>query len=155
MKKLKILASIALSLFIIGYSAQSIAKPNYQSAHGYSEGHQRGKGELNLKRIMRLLSLLDLTEQQRVEIESIVKNAIQANKPKREEIKALYVELKEIKKSDKVDEQAIRTLASEIASLKSDLFIMHINKRKEVAALLSAEQLERLERIKAARSENK
>jgi len=151
MKKFNLVASIALSLIITGFSNQLIAKSNFQSAHGYSQHQQHNKTELNAKRIMRHLSLLDLTEQQRVEIEIVVENAVQAVKPKQQEIALLHTQLKQIKRSGKVDEQAIRTLASEIASLKADLFIMHLNKRKEVSELLTQEQLARFERIKAAR----
>lgn len=151
MRKFNLVVSVALLLIITGFSSQLIAKSNFQSAHSYSQHQQHGKTELNAKRIMRHLSLLDLTEQQRVEIETLVEYAVQAVKPKQQEIALLHGQLKQIRRSGEVDEQAIRTLASEIASLKADIFIMHLTKRKEVAKLLTEEQLARLERIKAAR----
>jgi len=151
MNKLTLLISILLGLLVVGYSFQLIAKQHYQSVHGYSQDHGRGNDKLNAKRIMRHLALLDLTNQQREEIGSLVKNAIESSKPKREEVEILHAQLKDIKESGKIDEQAIRTLASEIASIKSDLFILHLQKRKEMTALLTSEQLAKLARIKAAR----
>jgi len=153
MNKFSLFTAIIMTVLVTSYSAHSEAKPDQYNEHRFAHYDGKHRGEMKTKRIMRHLSLLDLTDHQREKIESVIKNAVGAAKPKREEMKRLHAQLKELKKSGKIDEQAIRALASEIASHKSDLFIMHLNKRKEVAALLTPEQLVRLERIKAARRE--
>ena len=149
MKKLSIFAGILATLMIAGYSLHLTAGPNHKGHHGFSNMHEQHARGMTEKRIMHHLSHLDLSEQQEIDIRALVKEGIVASKVKREEIKALHMQLRGVRQSDSVDEQAIRTYSADIASLKSDLMIMHLNKRKEVAALLTDEQKSKMEKMKA------
>ncbi len=151
MNKLYILTGFLVTLVIAGFTYHATANPHHKGAHGFSHGEdQLGRG-MNIKRVMRHLAALDLTDEQRVEIKSLVKAGIEDSKPQRDSLKAMHQQMKKLMHADTVDEAAIKSLAAEMANIKSDLMILHINKRQQVAALLNDEQQAKLKKMKHQR----
>ena len=95
---------------------------------------------------MRHLSKVDLTDEQRVDIKALVKQEVEANKPKFKQIKALHKQIKTLRQTDSLDEQAVRDTASKIAELRSDLMISKHRTHQAIKALLTNDQREKLEK---------
>ena len=154
MKQSKILSGLILAVALTSVSTLSMAGPNHRH-HDERVLHERSSDQarwMSVKRAMHALSHLDLTEQQKIDIKALVKEGIEASKAKRVEVKKLHKKLKQANKDDVIDEQAIRSTSSDIADLKSDLLIMHLNKRKQVMELLTDEQKAKMKEVKAKKN---
>jgi len=149
MKKVSLITGIILTAAVASYSFHLSASPHRSGGHGFSHDGQR-QG-MTVKRVMQHLSHLNLSEQQKVDIRALVEDGIEAAKGKRQQMKALHLRMKEQRNSGSVDEQAIRSISREIAEVKSDLMILHLNKRKQVSELLTGEQRVKMAEMKAER----
>jgi len=147
MNKKTILIGAIASIFAIG--SMVIANPNHKIRHGGYSNQERQAP--NPKKIMRQLSKLDLTEEQRAEIEILVKSGIESTKIQRETLKSMHHQMKALTQADAVDEAAIKSLTYEMANIKSDLTIARLNKRNQIASLLNDEQKEKMQKMKQHR----
>ena len=134
---------------IVSIGAMVIANPNHKMRHGGYSSQERQAP--NAKKIMRHLSKLDLSEEQRTEIEALVKNSIKSTKVQRETLKSMRHQMKALMQADSVDETAIKSLTYEMANVKSDLTIARLNKRNQIASLFNDEQKEKMQKMKQHR----
>jgi len=148
----KLLVSIALLLSFIGFTTTASAGPQNR---GYDkmERHQKGEPRMNMKRVMRELSKVDLTDEQRTEIKALIKNGMEANQPKRQQIRTLHMQMQTLRKAETLDEQAVRDISTQIAGIKSDLLVAQHKNRQAINALLTDEQRQKLKEMKAKRKE--
>lgn len=144
MKRLSIFTALSLIILVSIYPNRTIAGPDHHGKHS----HKAQKFEFNESRVMKHLSQLDLTEQQTTEITEVIKSAINSSKPTRVSLEEMHQRMRVLKRADAIDEVAIRSLSSEIANVEADLSIAHINNRKQVAALLTEVQREKLKNMK-------
>jgi len=147
MNKKTILIGAIASIFAIG--SMAIANPNHKTRHGGYSSHERQAP--NAKKIMRHLAKLDLSEEQRSEIETLVINGIESTKVQRETLKSLQHQMKALMHADAVDETAIKSLTYDMANIKSDLMIVRLNKRHQIASLLNDEQNAKMQKMKQHR----
>jgi len=151
MKNISLLAGLLITLVFAGYTSNLGAGPHHKEDHPFSHGDEQPGRGMSVKRVMRHLAVLDLTEEQRAEIKTLVKAGIEESKPQRDALSALHRQMKELMHAETADNSAIKSLAAEIANIKSDLMILHINKRQQLATLLNEEQRATLNRIKDQR----
>lgn len=154
MRKIQVITAVLLSLSLASYSMESYAGPNHHKHQRDGERHGPNK-KLNMKRVMKHYSQLDLSEAQTNSIKKIVTEGFQQSKLKRQEIRTLGQQLKNIKSSETVDEQALRAVGIEIANLKSDIMVMHINRRKQADSVLTEQQLVELNELRAERKQRR
>jgi len=140
-------ASAVLIVSFVGFSATVSAGPQHKE-HKKMGMHQKGEPQINMKRVMRHLSKIDLTDEQKTSIKALIKESMEANKPKNQQMKALHMKMKGLRKSDTLDEQSVRDISFQIAQLKSDLMISRHKNRQAVKALLTDEQRQKLEEMK-------
>jgi len=150
----KLFVSVVLLLSFVGFSTTVFAGSQYRE-NQKMERYQKGEPKINMQRIMRHLSKLDITDEQRASIKALLKKQMETNKPKHQQLKTFRMQMKELKKADTLDEQAVRKTSSQIAQLKSDLMISRHKNRQAVKALLSDEQRQKLEEMKAKRKDRK
>lgn len=151
MKHISLVGGLLITLVFAGYTSDLAAGPHHKKAHPFSHGDEQiGRG-MSVKRVMRHLAVLDLTEEQRVEIKSLVKAGIEESKPQRDALSDMHRQMKKLAHAETADSSAIKSLAAEMANIKSDLMIMHIDKRQQLATLLTEEQRATLDRIKDQR----
>jgi Spy/CpxP family protein refolding chaperone len=100
---------------------------------------------------MEHLSRLDLSEQQSIDIRRIVEAGIESSKEKRATLKVLHLKMKKMRNAEEIDESGIKALSAEIAEIKSDMLILHLNKRKQVEELLTDLQKDKLQKMKNMR----
>ncbi len=147
MKKIKLLGSILLAASIAMLSVNVNA-----GHHSKSERHHNHSDKKpTIKKVMKQLSKLDLTDDQKTEIKVVVKSGLEKSKGKWQAMRELKKQMKALKHAEPLDEQAIKSLSAEMADIKSDLMIMHINKRKQVTSLLTDEQKEKFKKMKHKR----
>ena len=153
MKNISLLAGLFIALVFAGYSSDLAAHKNHNKAQKSFHGDKQFGHGMSVKRAMRRLAVLDLTEEQRAEIKSLVKAGIEESKPQRDALSAKHQQMKKLMHAETADESAIKSLTAEMANIKSDLMILHINKRQQVADLLNDEQRETLNKMKNQRKQ--
>ena len=120
------------------------AYPKHSDRHQKSNYHQQGFKPINLKKAMKHFSRLDITDEQREQIRALVKAEIEANKPKRKQLKELHLKIRELKSNDVLDEKAIKKTAREIADIRADMMISKSKGMREIESLLTEEQKQKL-----------
>ena len=159
MKKSLVISSLVAGILVSGLSSSLLAGPNHEHKHRYAHefGHERqfDTKRLNMKRMMRAFSRLELSEEQKTEIKSIFKQGFDDNKPKREEIQTLREQVRNLKHADVLDEQALRATAISIANLRTDMMLANLQNRKKIEALLTESQVQKLQEMKEKRKQRR
>ncbi len=139
-----------LGLFAIIFSVNLLANPSASGHHskGY---HGDRQGMMTAKRILKYLAPLELDDSQKESIKQIIESGKEQSKPIRSVLKAQHKQLKVLSKEDNFDEQSIRETSQAIARLKADLMILRLSKKQEIRALLTDEQLSKLNEMKEKR----
>ncbi|MDQ7050130.1 MAG: hypothetical protein Q9M92_11600 [Enterobacterales bacterium] len=118
------------------------------SKHSYAGGKH---SKMTVKRILKHLEPLNLSKEQVKSVKQIVKSGKELSKPLRKSLKQQHKNLKMLGKSDAIDEQAIRDTSQQIAAIKADLMILHMNKKQQIRALLNEQQQAQLLEMKQQR----
>jgi Spy/CpxP family protein refolding chaperone len=157
MKKSLVISSLVAGILVSGLSSSVFAGPNHEHKHRHAHEHERqfDAKRLNMKRMMRAFSRLDLSEEQKTEIKSIFKQGFDDNKPKREEIQTLREQVRNLKHAEVVDEQALRATAISIANLRTDMMLANLQNRKKIEALLTESQVQKLQEMKEKRKQRR
>lgn len=150
---MKKLLAIAMTTLIAVSSLNTLAGPKHDKQVKSERSH---KGQrFNITRMMKHFNQLDLSEAQQSDIKALLTEGVAEGKPNKEAMASLDKEIKELKKSETLDEQSIRAANIEIANLKSDLMIMRKKKKQEIEALLTEEQLSSLKKMKQERKQKR
>lgn len=91
--------------------------------------------------VERMLERLDLTEDQQVEIDSLLARARESAKVKLDQLRAGRERMQQLLEAEELDETAYRTAARAAAELEADLTIDRSRTMREVRAKLTPEQL--------------
>lgn len=143
------LAFLLIMSLIAGMSSTVFAGPHHKNGrHDEERGQER---KFNAKRMMHHLSHLGLSEQQTTDIKALIKQGFEDAKPIREKVRSLKAEIKALAKSDNFDEAMIKEKSAAVAEAKADLLILHVNKRKQVAELLTDEQKAKMKTMREHR----
>ncbi|OVE81168.1 hypothetical protein BVY03_04580 [bacterium K02(2017)] len=132
---------LSIGLIIFG-SGVSIAKNNNHS----QENHQ--------KKIEKLTTLLDLSEDQSTEIKSLFKKNRSQNKTTRKHYKKLKAELNNLLKSDASNEEVL-SKHKEMQLIKNKMDQIRFNKTLAIRNLLNKEQREKFVETKKQRHHSK
>lgn len=150
-----VFAFVALSTFVIAQETptkdgNTVEKQEKRQKFGRSgkrgkrgkRGMRRG-GDRELRGLMRSLGQLDLDENQKSQIKTMMQTHRSSTQPQREELRSIYMKHREgtITEEDKNRAKEIRT---EMKANSSQL-------KNSILALLTAEQTQKLEQIKAER----
>jgi Spy/CpxP family protein refolding chaperone len=157
MKKLGL--SIITAAFLIGLVASGVnaRMGGGQSMHGgpgmgsgmhmggeMGMGPRGGMGMWDGAHARHIISMLDLSDNQTAEVKSILFKLQKDMIKKRADIEVAEVELEEILGADPVDMKAAEAKIKQIASLKADAAMMHIQGIETVKAKLTPEQKKKL-----------
>lgn len=112
--------------------------------------HRRGREGL-----FSLLKELNLTEEQKAKIQSLMKEHRQAMAPIRESLQKSRAQLRELARAQVVDESAIRATSQQIGTSLGDLTIQQARLRQAIRAILTPEQNKRLDEMKAKREQER
>lgn len=147
-------------------AALTLATVPAVGAPGQAFGPQgRGTGQLHAdcfnqaqsapRGVERMAAVLKLTDAQREQIMSIRAAAREKSAPLREELATYRAHLREATLDGDFDEERVRGLAREKAELKAELMVERSRLRNQIHALLTPEQQQMTQRLRAARSREK
>jgi protein CpxP len=105
--------------------------------------HHGGRGP-NLER---LADRLDMTEQQRAEIKTMLDDSRQQMKGLREQMRANRAQLRDLTQQAEFDEAAVRNVADEQGDLKAEMIVLRARQRHEMKAVLTDEQRVKLDEM--------
>ncbi len=111
---------------------------------GMGMGGGVGMGMWDGAHAMHVISALGLDENQSTEVKSILQQLQKEMIKKRADIGVAEIELKEILEKDSVDVKAAETKVKQIASLKTEAAMMHIQGIEDVKTKLTPEQKKKL-----------
>jgi Spy/CpxP family protein refolding chaperone len=113
-----------------------------QGAMSY-EQHEEQMGQ----RLEAMGTILDLTEEQKNQFETLVNKQWQEKQPLREQMQASRDELREAKHAANFDETDFRAKAARHAELKTEMMVAHAKMKQEMRALLTPEQQEKADKL--------
>ena len=157
----------SLLAILVGMSVCSVATahPTWRDAMNIeAEGdeysmkakHRRhGKRLGMLAKLERALKKLDLSEQQKAQIQTIKTNNRDSHQANRRQSYEYRIKMQELLEATDVDANAVKTLAVEIAEHRANMLLQGVQVRDQALALLTSEQLEALETMKAKRAEKR
>lgn len=99
----------------------------------------------------RLADKLDLTDEQKAQLKSWHEEKQSQRDERRDALRDAHREMQALMSADTVDEAAIRAKARELADAHADRAIEHARFMQRFRAILTPEQLEKLEALKAER----
>ncbi len=98
------------------------------------------------------LRRLELSDQQREEIKTILEGERDQVEADHERMRALGAELREQIENDPYDEEAVRAKATAVASLRVEAAVVRARQFGQIRSVLTTEQLDQLEQMKEERS---
>lgn len=153
MNKLAIIMITTLLLTATGTAlAQDFdGKPGRKGQH-----HQRGmKAMPVVEQFMRSLKRLDLSDEQKDSIKTVMQGLKADVRPIMKEMKTGHVQLKELIKADNYDEQAVTTLAEKEGMLAAKRLMMTSRALSDIYSLLTDEQRAELDTMAAKRQQQR
>lgn len=150
MKKIEI--TIIAACFIAGLvvaSAEAAPKSGSMGMGGCMEmcgggGPAAGMGMWDGAHAMYVISALGLDDNQSTEVKAILLKLQKEMIQKRTDIQVAEIELREVIEKDQVDVKTAETRLKQIASLKTEVAMMHILGIEDVKAKLTPEQKKKL-----------
>lgn len=145
-KSLKAVLASALIVSSLGLVVPVSAKPQGESADCDSgrlmDGfHKRGEKGFNVDRMAKKL---DLSENQRAQIEDIKAAAKQQMKDHRDKFRANREQLKSLTMQSQLDETALRKVAEAQGDLKAEMIVLRAQQRVKINGILTSEQRAKL-----------
>ena len=120
------------------------------SGRGPGHGHFHGEDSPMHERV---LAQLDLTDEQREEVEQLMTDHRAAMKDRREQMRDRRMAMRDLIHADEFDEAAIRDAAMAIAEAEADVAVERARLRHEIHALLTPEQQEKAAQMREKRRE--
>ncbi len=139
----KIGLTIIAACFITGLIVVS-AGAQMGGGKGSGMGMGGGMGMWDGSHAMHVISALGLDDNQSTEVKAILLKLQKEMIQKRADIQVAEIELKEILEKDPVDVKVAETKVKQIASLKTEAAMMHIQRIEDVKAKLTPEQKKKL-----------
>jgi protein CpxP len=151
--------SAVLGIGAAGVTAQTAATDESQTtAVKERRGDRRGGGKFRKNRRgrggkmgARMFRGLNLTEEQKTRIKQIRAAFRETNKPLRDELKAKRSELRQARTGETFDEALAAQKLKEMADLRAKLMGESFRMRRETLSVLTAEQKNRLDELRAER----
>ena len=134
-------------LLLAAIPALAQGGPDRRGMHG---GQPPAGGEPPIER---MLERLELTEDQRVEIDALLAQARESDRGKMEQLREHRQEMKQLLEADEVDEGAYRRAAQQAGELEADLALARSRTMKQVRAQLTPEQQAQAEKMKERRGD--
>ncbi len=143
-----------LSITLIGLLSAAVLATSSFAARGYGakmSGAAMTDEQLQERRdlhLERMAAVLDLTEDQKTQIEALRNQKWENTVAQQEKMAELREELREMGLDGSYDESRARALANELAAIKADMMVENIRLRSEIHSLLTPEQQELTEKLR-------
>jgi Spy/CpxP family protein refolding chaperone len=156
MKKRILVPALVVGTLLTG-SLASAGPGVFGGGHGSKEGDCNGRGQGGMsyeqheerleQRLEMLETVLDLSEAQQEQIETLFNQQWQDKQQLREQLQVSRKELREARTADNFNETDFRAKAARQAELKIEMMVAKAKLKQQVQALLSAEQREKAAKL--------
>jgi len=99
-------------------------------------------------RLEKIAVILDLTETQKKQIETLMDEKWENHQTMRTQMQAGQSELREYKQGDEFNESEFRAKAQKQADLKTEMMVQHAKTRQQLLAVLTPEQQQKAEKLR-------
>ncbi|AJF07536.1 Spy/CpxP family protein refolding chaperone [Geoalkalibacter subterraneus] len=144
-----------LSIALIGLLSTAVLATSSFAAPGQGAKMGGGKAMTEEQRqerqdlhLERMAAVLDLTEEQKTQIEALRNQKWENTAAQQGKMTELREELREMGLDGSYDEARARALANELATIKADMMVENIRLRSEIHSLLTPEQQELTEKLR-------
>jgi Spy/CpxP family protein refolding chaperone len=148
------ITAVLIIMFAIGGTLVTRAMAFHGDGDRRSGNCAERVGTHRSDRMERMTRALDLTEDQRQQIQSILAAAREANRPIREKLHDNRKAMRAAATGETIDRDKVRALAADNANLKADLLISRVETRKQISAVLTPEQQQQLEKLRSQRGKH-
>ena len=143
---LKAILASTLIVSSLGLVAPVSAKPSgdgpdCERARHMEATHKRGEKGFNVER---LAKKLELSEEQRTQIEGNMAASKQQMKDQHDKLRANRKQLRSLTMQNTLDEAALRKLADVQGDLKADMIVLRAQQRAKINGILTGEQRAKL-----------
>jgi len=149
---------IAKSLLVTSLLVSSVGLVTIASAKSFGDGpgcgrsshhagqgrHEGGKGRY----LERLARRLNMTDEQRAEIETVLHGSREQMAELRDEMRTNRAQIRELVSQADFDETAVRGMADKQGDLKAEMIVLRARQRSEMKALLTDEQIAQLDEMR-------
>ena len=150
--KIRTITITAIAITLLALPALVAAQG---SGHGPRKG-MRGGGEFNAEMLLcRLGDKLDLSDEQKEQIETLIETSKEQSGDLKDQAKTLRETFREAQQPGQFDEQAIRTHANAVHQIETELMVIRLKSRADIFNLLTPEQQQEFETLKQERNERR
>lgn len=127
--------------------------PSDQPEAGCQMQHQGHKGHGGHRFFKRMAKALGLSDQQKAQAKTLFQNTRAQNKPLLADLMTARQQLRALVQSGSADETAIRAQSAKVAAAQTELTVKRAQAMKQFLALLTPEQVSKLQAIQAKRAQ--
>jgi protein CpxP len=151
MKKSIIIPTLLIGALLAGGATLATAK-SWGGGPGNCEGRDQAmtaeKHEERMEQRLETMStILDLSDEQKTQIEALVKSQYEQKSTQRERMHAGQQALRDKLQTNAFDEAEFRALAAQQAQLKTDLMVEHAKIKQQIFAILTPEQQAKADKL--------
>lgn len=151
-KSIKPLLAVVLVAGALGMTSHVSAMPPGDGDGGCMRGSQKmnqgGKHQGRGFNVERMSRKLNLTDEQRTQVESIVEASSQQFSDIRTELQQNRASLRELSLETPLDEAKVRELADTQGDLKADMIVLRAQRRSQISAILTDEQRQQMQSMR-------
>ncbi len=137
--KISILSALLIGL-TVDVSAQQQNRKMQNRANGDCQGQMMNRGDKQGQNQQRMMTQLNLTDEQRAKVEKIHLNGQKGMIPLRNNIQEKNAQLRTLRMSDDYDEAAVNALIEEIGELRTAMMAMRTGHQQQIREILTEEQ---------------
>jgi len=137
--KISILSALLIGL-TVDVSAQQQNRKMQNRANGDCQGQMMNRGDKQGQNQQRMMTQLNLTDEQRAKVEEIHLNGQKGMIPLRNNIQEKNAQLRTLRMSDDYDEAAVNALIEEIGELRTAMMAMRTGHQQQIREILTEEQ---------------
>jgi len=137
--KISVLSALLIGL-TIDVSAQQQNRRAQNQAKGDCQVQMMNRADRQGQNQQRMMTQLNLTEEQRTQIEDIHLNGQKGMIPLRNNIQEKNAQLRTLKMSEDYDSAAVNTLVEEIGELRTAMMAMRTGHQQQIREVLTEEQ---------------
>lgn len=159
MKKTIVIPLALIGLLLSGGAAFAQSGHHGKGNNGNSQG-RNGQGmsqeqhqERMDNRLEKMAVVLDLTDSQKKQIESLMNEKWENRQTMRTQMQASQKELREYRQGNEFNESEFRAKAQKQADLKTEMMVQHAKTKQQLFAVLTPEQQQKAEKLREVRGE--
>ncbi|MFP8489235.1 Spy/CpxP family protein refolding chaperone [Gracilimonas sp. Q87] len=136
--KISVLSALLIGL-TVDVSAQQRNKMQ-KNANGDCQGQIMNRADRQGQNMQRMMTQLNLTDDQKAKVEEIHLNGQKGMIPLRNNMQKKNAKLRTLKMSDNYDEDAVNALIEEIGELRTAMMAMRTGHQQQIRKILTEEQ---------------